>query len=178
MFSVMRPRRLVTRSRMLGLFGGGADAEPLVEVTRGNDPQTKKQVDRTGTRFDELVALFVRTQASDLRAQDRVVFDLHELEKLDAEWNVNILAPDPNVFVHTATVPNTSGDSTYLDFAHVKRQLPLAQVRPMREVVERSIARTSFTMLLLVVAAAVALVLGSVGMANDGCRMTNERDRI
>ncbi|HEX7185613.1 MAG TPA: ABC transporter permease [Thermoanaerobaculia bacterium] len=42
--------------------------------------------------------------------------------------------------------------------------LPLAQVYPMAEVVERSMVRTSFTMLLLVIAATVALLLGSVGI--------------
>ena len=35
--------------------------------------------------------LFVRTQAVDIEAQDRVMLDLRELGKLDAEWNVNIL---------------------------------------------------------------------------------------
>ena len=43
------------------------------------------------------------------------------------------------------------------------RNLPLAQVRTMEEVVERSTARTSFTMLLLLVAAAMAVLLGAVG---------------
>ena len=42
--------------------------------------------------------------------------------------------------------------------------LPVAQVRTMEEVVARSTARTSFTMLLLVIAAAVALLLGAVGI--------------
>jgi ABC-type antimicrobial peptide transport system permease subunit len=42
--------------------------------------------------------------------------------------------------------------------------LALAQVRPLSEVVERSMARTSFTMLLLVLAGAIALLLGSVGI--------------
>lgn len=35
--------------------------------------------------------LFNRTTAVDLEAQNRVVVSLRELEKLDAEWNVNIL---------------------------------------------------------------------------------------
>jgi putative ABC transport system permease protein len=43
------------------------------------------------------------------------------------------------------------------------RNLPVAQVRTMEEVVERSTARTSFTMLLLLVAAAMAVLLGAVG---------------
>ena len=42
--------------------------------------------------------------------------------------------------------------------------LPLAQVRSMEQVVERSMARTSFTLLLLAVGAAVALLLGAVGI--------------
>jgi putative ABC transport system permease protein len=43
-------------------------------------------------------------------------------------------------------------------------KLPLAQVRTMEAVVERSMARTSFTMLLLAIGAAVALLLGAVGI--------------
>ncbi|HYU35096.1 MAG TPA: ABC transporter permease [Thermoanaerobaculia bacterium] len=46
----------------------------------------------------------------------------------------------------------------------VAPSLPLSSVRPMTEVVERSIVRTTFTMLLLVIAAGVALVLGTVGI--------------
>jgi putative ABC transport system permease protein len=42
--------------------------------------------------------------------------------------------------------------------------LPLAQVQTMEEVVERSLARTTFTMLLLGIAGLVALVLGAVGI--------------
>jgi putative ABC transport system permease protein len=43
-------------------------------------------------------------------------------------------------------------------------KLPLAGVRTMEKVVERSMARTSFTMLLLAIGAAVALLLGAVGI--------------
>ena len=42
--------------------------------------------------------------------------------------------------------------------------LPLAQVRSMEQVVERSMARTSFTLVLLAIGAAVALLLGAVGI--------------
>ena len=38
-----------------------------------------------------LGVLVNRTRAIDLDAQDRVMLDLRELEKLDAQWNVNIL---------------------------------------------------------------------------------------
>jgi putative ABC transport system permease protein len=43
-------------------------------------------------------------------------------------------------------------------------KLPLSGVRTMDEVVKRSMARTSFTMLLLGIGAAVALLLGAVGI--------------
>jgi putative ABC transport system permease protein len=42
--------------------------------------------------------------------------------------------------------------------------LPLAQIRSMEEVVARSMVRTTFTMMLLVIAGAVALLLGTVGI--------------
>lgn len=38
-----------------------------------------------------LAYLYNRTQAADLAAQNRVMLNLRELEKLDAEWTVNIL---------------------------------------------------------------------------------------
>ncbi len=38
-----------------------------------------------------LAFLFYRTQAVDIEAQNRVMLDLREFQKLDAEWNVDIL---------------------------------------------------------------------------------------
>ncbi|HWM94889.1 MAG TPA: ABC transporter permease [Thermoanaerobaculia bacterium] len=43
-------------------------------------------------------------------------------------------------------------------------KLPVVQAQTMEQVVERSMARTSFTMLLLAIGAAVALLLGAVGI--------------
>jgi ABC-type antimicrobial peptide transport system permease subunit len=67
-------------------------------------------------------------------------------------------------------VVKSASDPTVLTSAvrqaiwEIDRDLPVAQVRTMEEVIARSMARTSFTMLLLVIAAAMALLLGAVGL--------------
>ncbi|MBW8876227.1 MAG: ABC transporter permease [Acidobacteria bacterium] len=55
--------------------------------------------------------------------------------------------------------------------------LALEDVRPMAEVLARSMARTSFTMLLLVIAAAVAVVLGTVGIYGVISYVVSQRTR-
>jgi ABC-type antimicrobial peptide transport system permease subunit len=46
----------------------------------------------------------------------------------------------------------------------VNSNLPLADVRPLEQILGESMARTSFTLVMLVVAAGVALLLGIVGI--------------
>jgi ABC-type antimicrobial peptide transport system permease subunit len=46
----------------------------------------------------------------------------------------------------------------------VNASLPVASVRTMRDIYDRSLARTSFTLVMLGIAAAMALVLGIIGI--------------
>jgi predicted permease len=98
------------------------------------------------------------------------------------------LAQDPPAMIYFPTVPNA--DSEYQWTARrtmsvaiatavdpmslaaaarqavwsIDRRIPVANVRPTQEIVADSMARTSFTMLLLGIAAGVALLLGTVGI--------------
>jgi putative ABC transport system permease protein len=60
--------------------------------------------------------------------------------------------------------PLTLVDSVREAVWSIDPKLPLAQVRTMEDVVERSMARVSFTMFLLAIGAVVALTLGAVGI--------------
>jgi putative ABC transport system permease protein len=62
-----------------------------------------------------------------------------------------------------------TGSSAFLDEIRkaiwsVNRNLPVAEVRTVREIYDRSMARTSFTLLMLALAGGMALLLGMVGI--------------
>jgi diguanylate cyclase (GGDEF)-like protein len=65
----------------------------LARRAAGLDPRRRLQVAAVvlAVLAVLLVFLFYRTEGVDLQGQDRVMLNLRELEKLDAEWNANIL---------------------------------------------------------------------------------------
>jgi putative ABC transport system permease protein len=106
--------------------------------------------------------------------------------------------PNPIVFIplvqalpdHMAGVPQTlsyvvrtSGEPTALLPAvrqavwALDANLPLAEIRTLESVVRRSMARTSFTMVLLGIAALVALLLGTVGIYGAMSYVVSQRTR-
>ena len=78
----------------------------------------------------------------------------------EEEWVPRTLA----LVVRTGQAPESLVKPVREAIWSLDPNLPLSQVRTMEEVIERSTARTSFTMLLLVIAAAMALLLGAVGI--------------
>ncbi len=80
--------------------------------------------------------------------------------------------PGPLDAVRTVTFAVRSGRAGTLGFLSEVREavwsvssnLPLASVRTMQEVYDRSVARTSFTLVMLGIAGAMAMVLGIIGI--------------
>jgi predicted permease len=84
----------------------------------------------------------------------------------------NLFGPGPAQAVRTVTFVTRSeraGSETFLNEIRqnvwsVNSNLPLASVRTMQEVYDKSVARTSFTLVMLGIASAMALALGLIGI--------------
>jgi predicted permease len=84
----------------------------------------------------------------------------------------NLFGPGPAQAVRTVTFVTRSeraGTETFLNEIRqgvwsVNSNLPLASVRTMQEVYDKSVARTSFTLVMLGIASAMALALGLIGI--------------
>jgi hypothetical protein len=84
----------------------------------------------------------------------------------------DLYGPGPVQAIRTATFvirSERAGTESFLNEVRaavwaVNAELPLASVRTMQEVYDKSVARTSFTMVMLGIAGAMALALGVVGI--------------
>jgi ABC-type antimicrobial peptide transport system permease subunit len=66
--------------------------------------------------------------------------------------------------VHASVEPLSLVSAIRGAIAELDRDLPMVDVRSMQSVLADSVSRTSFTMSLLVIAASIAIFLGSVGL--------------
>jgi len=97
----------------------------------------------------------------------------------------NLYGPGPLGAVRTMTFVTRSeraGTEAFLNEVRqavwsVNSDLPVASVRTMREVYDKSAARTSFTLIMLGIAAAMALVLAIIGVYGVISYMMSQRQR-
>jgi predicted permease len=97
----------------------------------------------------------------------------------------NPFAPGPDQVVRTVTFTvrsDRAGRESFLNEVRravwsVNANLPLASVRTMQEVYGKSLARTSFTLVMLAIAGAMALTLGIIGIYGVISYTVSERHR-
>ncbi|MGH7554035.1 MAG: ABC transporter permease [Longimicrobiales bacterium] len=107
------------------------------------------------------VADDVRSEALDAPAPEIAYFPFLPLPG-ESSW---FLPRSINVVVRTdAADPVSLASEITRAVSSLDPSVAIANVQPMQRVVDRSMTRTSFTMLLLVIAAGIALLLGAVGI--------------
>jgi predicted permease len=91
----------------------------------------------------------------------------------DEDWR----SLDMTYVVRTAGPPTSLAGPVRAEVWEMDPNLPVADMRPMAEILAESTARTSFTMMALAVAALVALLLGAIGLYGVVSYVVNERTR-
>jgi putative ABC transport system permease protein len=81
-------------------------------------------------------------------------------------WGQTVIAQRGQIFAIRSTRTGTAGllDQVRRAVWSVNPNLPIANVRTVKEVYDRSMARTAFTLVMLSIAAGMALLLGVVGI--------------
>lgn len=89
-----------------------------------------------------------------------------------------LIGPDVtvvNYVVRSATPPSSLVTAVRTEIDEVDPNIAIAQVRTLREIVDRAADQTTFTMVLLAIAAAAALLLGAIGIYGVVSYIVTER---
>jgi putative ABC transport system permease protein len=119
----------------------------------------------------------VRDLGLDKKPQETVYLPLLGQGRMPDDKNPEFVSRDVALVVRGRGAPALLVKPVRQAIWSLDPNLALADVRPMAEVVARSMERTSFTMLLLSIAAAVAVVLGTVGIYGVISYVVSQRTR-
>jgi putative ABC transport system permease protein len=115
----------------------------------------------------------VRDDGLEQLAPEMIYFPMVGLGKGDEEW----VARTMSVVIRTNGSPTALAGVARETVWAINPRLPVANIRALSEIVSASMARTSYAMLLLAIAAGVAILLGTVGIYGVVSYVVSQRTR-
>jgi predicted permease len=133
-------------------YWGGPQAALHKEIREGMEDEWREIVGVVGD---------VHSDGVQQKAPSAAYFPL----RMKSFWGKEFIARDVSFVIASSR----TGSESFLNEIRtaiwsVNPNLPLAEVRTLDEIYRKSMARTSFTLVLLIIAAGMALLLGAVGM--------------